>query len=238
MIRVDHTNGAIGSNFERIASTTMMMKTSLFLAAALAAIADASTTVAVLELGKEGAVRRTTAKKSDTTVSGVASFWSSLHGGRKLQHAGMTVVPDLFNQADSGLVLGLMGSGVDLAAMPTVSGLIEKDGQHVVGHMTLDGPHGRALLHKAGPSEQVTPESLVSSAKSIKRGLSAMSVAVDDKNAAAVDSQISALIESIHKEAVAAGTTVVLHLVVEEEAGAFRRRRLSSRRLEDQGEGM
>jgi hypothetical protein len=65
------------------------------------------------------------------------------------------------------------------------------------------------------------------------KGLSAMSVFVDDNNVAEVDSQVAALIESLHKEAVEAGTTVILHLVVEEEEGASRRR-LVSRRLEDE----
>jgi hypothetical protein len=208
------------------------MKTSLFIAAALAAVADASTTVAVLELGKGGAVRRTTAKRTDNTVSGVASFWSQLHGGRLLQHAGMSVVPDLFNKPDSGLVLGLMGSGLDLAAMPTVSALVEKEDNHVVGHFTVAGSHGLSLLQKAGPSHVIEPASLVSSAKNTKEGLSAMSILVDDKNVADVDSQVAALIESLHKEAVKAGSTVILHLVVEEEEGASRRR-LISRRLED-----
>jgi hypothetical protein len=212
-----------------------MMKTSVLIAAALAASADASTTVAVLELGKGGAVRRTTAKHSGTTVSGVNSLWSNLHdSGRKLQHAGMTVVPDLFNKADSGLVLGLMGSGLDLAAMPNLSGLVENEGNHVVGHMTVEGANGAALLEKAGSSKEVAPASLVSSAKSAKKGLSAMSVSVNDNNAAAVDKEVASLIEAMHKDAMDAGKTVILHLVVEEEEGASRRRRMA-RRLEEDG---
>jgi hypothetical protein len=145
----------------------------------------------------------------------------------------MSVVPDLFNKPDSGLVLGLMGSGLDLAAMPTVSALVEKEDNHVVGHFTVDGAHGRSLLQRAGPSHSIEPASLVSSAKITKKGLSAMSVSVDDKNVADVDSQVAALIETLHKEAVEAGTTVILHLVVEEEEGASRRRHVS-RRLEDE----
>jgi len=212
-----------------------MMKSSLLIAAALAAAADASTTVAVLELGKGGAVRRTTAKHTETTVSGVSSFWSTLHdNGRKLQHAGMTVVPDLFNKADKGVVLGLMGSGLDLAAMPNLSGLVENEGDRVIGHMTVEGANGAALLEKAGPAKEVTPASLIYSAKSTKSGLSAMSVSVNDNNAAAVDSEVASLIEAMHKEAMDAGKTVILHLVVEEEEGASRRRRMA-RRLEDEG---
>ena len=212
-----------------------MMKFCLLIAASLAAAADASTTVAVLELGKGGAVRRTTAKRTETTVSGVSTLWSNLHdSGRKLQHAGMTVVPDLFNKADNGIVLGLMGSGVDLAAMPNLSGLVEKEGNRVVGHMTVEGANGAALLEEAGPAMEVAPASLISAAKSAKSGLSAMKVSVNDNNAAAVDSEVASLIQALHKEALDAGKTVILHLVVEEEEGASRRRRMA-RRLEDEG---
>jgi hypothetical protein len=213
-----------------------MMKTSVLIAAALAASADASTTVAVLELGKGGTVRRTTAKHSKTTVNGVNSFWGNLHDSprRKLQHAGMSLVPDLFNKADSGLVLGLMGSGLDLAAMPNLSGMVENEGNHVVGHMTVEGANGAALLEKAGSAQEVAPASLVSSAKSAKRGLSAMSLSVNDNNAAAVDKEVASLIEAMHKDAMDAGKTVILHLVVEEEEGASRRRRMA-RRLEEDG---
>ena len=211
-----------------------MMKSCLLVAAALAVAVDASTTVAVLELGKGGAVRRTTSKRSETSVSGVASFWSNLHdSGRKLQHAGMTVVPDLFNKADSGVVLGLMGSGLDLSAMPNLSGLVENEGDYVVGHMTLQGANGASLLNKAGAVEAVAPASLASIAKSSKKGLSAMSVAVDENNAALVDTEVTALIQAMHKDAMDAGKTVILHLVVEEKEDASRRRRLA-RRLEDQ----
>jgi hypothetical protein len=213
-----------------------MMKSCLFVAAALAAAVDASTTVAVLELGKGGAVRRTTSKRSETSVSGVASFWSNLHDtGRKLQHAGMTVVPDLFNKADSGIVLGLMGSGLDLSAMPNLSGLVENEGDHVVGHMTLQGANGASLLNKAGSVETVAPSSLSSVAKSSKKGLSALSVVVDEDDASIVDKEVSALIQAMHKDAMDAGKTVILHLVVEEQEDASRRRRLA-RRLEDQQE--
>lgn len=211
------------------------MKTFLLSAAALAASVDASTTVAVLELGKGGAVRRTTSKYTETTISGVNSLWANLHdAGRKLQHAGMTVVPDLFNKADSGLVLGVMGSGLDLASMPNLSGFVENEGNGVVGHLTVEGANGAALLEKAGSVEDVNPASLVSSAKSAKEGLSAMKLSVTDNNAADVDKEIASLIQAMHKEAADAGKTVILHLVVEEEEGASRRRRMA-RRLEDAG---
>merc|ERR1711957_185233 len=89
-------------------------------------LVDAATRVAVIELGASGTVRRTTASsREETSVDGVASFWSALHGyGRRLQHAGMTVVPDLFSRPESGVVVGLTGSGVDLDHMPTLNGLL------------------------------------------------------------------------------------------------------------------
>ena len=70
-------------------------------------VVDAATKVVVIELGKSGAIRRTDSVDPLTTVAGVASFWSALHSpGRRLQHAGMALVPDLFTKADSGVVLG------------------------------------------------------------------------------------------------------------------------------------
>jgi len=113
------------------------MKFLLSLALALAS-ADAATRVAVVELGSSGTVRRTTSVDEQTTVEGVASFWSALHGyGRKLQHAGMTVVPDLFSRPQSGIVIGL--TGVDLDSMPNLNDFMTHEMHGVVGHMEVRG---------------------------------------------------------------------------------------------------
>ena len=99
-----------------------MMKLSFLLFTLCVPSLEAATRVAVLELGKGGTVRRTTSNDVETSVEGVASFWNALHQQqgrrRKLQHAGMTVVPDLFNKPDAGIVIGISGNGVDLETMP------------------------------------------------------------------------------------------------------------------------
>lgn len=212
-----------------------MMK-SLFLiaASALAAIADASTTVAVLEFGKSGSVRRTLTKSTHTTVAGVASFWSP----DSLQHADMTVVPDLFRKADGAVVIGISGAGVDLNSMPTVNELMQTDGSAataaVVGHMTLAGAQGRALLNKVGPATSLEAETLVVGVQKECHSskLSSVHVQVDDATVASkVDAQVAALIKNLLETS--NESTILVHLVVEEEDGAARRR-LTSRRLEDE----
>jgi len=209
----------------------MIMKTALFFAALV--VADASTTVAVLEFGKSGVVRRTTSKKCHTTVAGVGSFFNAM-SNKGMQQADMTVVPDLFRRADGAVVIGISGAGVDLESMPTVSNLVQSEGNSVVGHMTLAGAHGRDLLNKAGPSKELDAKSLVAGVKSeaASKNLSSVSVQVDSENAAAVDTQIAAMLVALQKQA-GADSTIIVHLVVEEEEGASRRR-LMSRRLEDE----
>jgi hypothetical protein len=212
----------------------------LALAASALSLVDAATRVSVIELGKSGVVRRTTARDPLTSVSGVASFWSALHSpGRKLQHAGMTVVPDLFNKVNAGLVVGLKGSGVDLDTMPFVNSLLTEEGSNgVVAHMEVNGNNCGALMKKIGSVETVDASSIANSSKmsSSSQGLTGVMSNIDSSSSASVDSQIRELIKSLDHEASAEGKTVVIHLVVEEEEGSARRRKLS-RRLEDEEEG-
>lgn len=201
---------------------------------------DATTRVAIIELGKGGVVRRTNARDPLTTASGVASLWSALHSpGRKLQHAGMTVVPDLFNKANEGLVVGLKGSGMDLDAMPFVNGLLSEEGNFgVVGHMEVSGNGCDAMMKKLGGVESVDVRSFSTFAKknAFSPELTGMVTNVEASDSVSIDGQISELIKSLDHEATAEGKTVVLHLVVEEEEGSARRR-LLSRRLEEGGQG-
>lgn len=198
--------------------------------------ANAVTRVAVVELGKRGAVQKTNSRDPLTTVSGVASFWSALHSpGRRLQHAGMALVPDLFNKAGDGLVVGLKGSGVDLDVMPFVNSLLEEDMNGVVGHFEVNGFKGDALLNKVSNSEDVDASAFASSCSRHAKssGLTGMITNVASNDSAGIDGQLRDLIKTLDAEATAAGNTVVLHLVVEEEEGSARRR-LLSRRLEDE----
>jgi hypothetical protein len=216
----------------------MMMKASLFAVLALSAYTvDAATKIAVLELGKGGTVRRTTSKNTLTNVQGVASFWSAVHSrGRSLQQSGMTVVPDLFNKADAGVVFGIQGSGVDLDNMPFISFLLDEESENVVGHMEMDGSRCGALMKTISNVEDVEPEMIANTATkhAAASGLSGFKTLVDSANASAVEEQLKAMIENMEREAKAAGTTVVLHFIVEEDEASASASRRVSRRLEDE----
>ena len=217
---------------------------------------DASTRVAVLELGASGTVRRTTSSSEVTSVDGVASFWSALHGyGRKLQHAGMPMVPDLFSRPQSGVVIGLTGSGIDLDNMPTLESLLEgveeKNENNVVGHMQVHGNQCKNMLKNVPDKQEYASGELKSAfdVQANQAGISGMHFDVSSDNAADFDAQLAALLKGY-----SSSETVIVHLVVEEEDGSARRRVLTSelegktssatkeepiqRRLaEDEGEG-
>eukprot|EP00339_Tiarina_fusa_P002161 CAMPEP_0117027148 /NCGR_PEP_ID=MMETSP0472-20121206/19876_1 /TAXON_ID=693140 ORGANISM="Tiarina fusus, Strain LIS" /NCGR_SAMPLE_ID=MMETSP0472 /ASSEMBLY_ACC=CAM_ASM_000603 /LENGTH=310 /DNA_ID=CAMNT_0004734323 /DNA_START=12 /DNA_END=944 /DNA_ORIENTATION=+ len=209
----------------------------VFLAAAFAlASVDAATRVAVVEIGKSGTVRRTTSRSNDASPDGVASFWSALHGyGRKLQHAGMPVVPDLFSRPESGVVVGL--TGVDLDNMPQLNALMTEEGSNgVVGHMEVAGQHCNTMLRNVDNVASVEPATLDNAFKSqaAESGISALKMQVTSEIAADVDSQIAADLEKLRVDAAASGKTVIVHIIVEEDDGAARRRRLARRLSEDE----
>ena len=194
--------------------------------------ASASTKVAVLEVGKAGTVRRTNSVDSGTTVEGVSSFWSALHTNRQQPpHAGLVVVPDLFRKPESGVVIGI--SGVDLnveTQLPTVFSMIAE-----APVMELDGSRVHALLSKIPEFEEVTVESLSTSAvvHGSKKGLSGIITTVDSSNALLADGQLKGVMDELKKLAESMDETIVVHLVIEEDDAISRRRRLS-RNLEDQ----
>lgn len=210
----------------------------LFLAALALATADAVTRVAVIELGPSGTVHRTTSNYSQTSSEGVVSFLAAVHGGngrRKLQHAGMTVVSDLFSKPDSGVVVSL--SGVDLETMPQVDAIVSNEGEHgVVGHMECPGSQSKAML-KNVDLEEVDVSSLRPKArgKAVESGISGVNMSVTSETAEVIDAQVAALIEDVQKSCHESGKTVILHLIVEEDAESPRRR-LMSRRLDEEGE--
>lgn len=202
-------------------------------AAFLATVADARTTVAVLEVGKGGVVRRTTANSKQASVHGVASFWNAAHdevAGRNrrgsAQHPGMAVVPDLFSRADGGIALGLSGSAVDLTsggAMPNLATLLDTE---AVGFFELSGEHSATLLKKAGAKAEDVVGSAADLASSLKskastavdNRLESLSIAVhDEAGAKDVDSAIAAAVQSLQKQSEESGKTLLLHLVVDEE---------------------
>ena len=188
---------------------------------------DAATRVAVLELGASGTVRRTSSSSEASSVDGVASFWSALHGyGRKLQHAGMPMVPDLFSRPQSGVVIGLTGSGIDLDNMPTLDSLLQDD-DRVVGHMQVHGNQCKNMLKNVPDKQEYGSDASLNSAfeaQSKQAGISGMQFDVTAANAADIDNQLAALLKGY-----SSSETVIVHLVVEEEDGAARRRVLASK---------
>lgn len=203
----------------------MMKATILTLFAALAA-AQASTKIAVLEFGNAGTVRRTQAKSDQTTLEGVVSFWTALHRSTssKVQHAGMTVVPDLFRKPESGLVIGITGSHVDLESLPGVSAVYEVE--ETVGFMEVEGGRCDALLSNVPEWENVSAETLTMSAVShaAKEGFSGVKTVVNSENIRSLDQQLSTLVAELKKLAEEKRETIVVHFIVEGEHSVSRRR--------------
>lgn len=209
--------------------------------AALAACADA-TTVSVLEVGKGGVVHRTNGQAA-TSNRGVMSFWKAAHEAgsdgqprkeRTNQMPGMSVVPDLFNRADGGVVVGIFGDSVDLESMPTVAGIIEGEG--AVANLKVQGDSGRKLMAQlsskstsATEFESAFESRAKASISSKGNKLESVFVTLDEKNEAAdVDASFSRLLKQISKDAEAKDSTIVVHLVVDDAA--------SRRRLEENGD--
>jgi hypothetical protein len=216
----------------------MNMKVLLCALAAFVAV-DAATRVAVIEVGVGGAVRRTESKTSLTSVAGVASFWKAVHApGRKLQHAGMTVVPDLFGKADAGVVIGLLGTAVDLEEMPVTAGFVDENDEGnnsssngVIGHLRVEGTHCKSMMRHVDnvvPQVESIPQAAAMQAAQ-QAGLSGMTLTVDStEKASAVDGQLQQMIANIDRQAKADGKTVIIYLVVEEDPAASRRRALTA----------
>lgn len=208
----------------------------LFLLSTLLCV-DAATKVAVLEFGKKGIVRRTNSQNAETTVEGVASFWNALHRNRRLQHSGMTVVPDMFIRADSGLVIYL--SGADLEKMPAVSAFFSGNS---VGHMEMQGSHYADLMKHVDTVDavnDVTTLKDITESQATAEGLTGVSAVVNPSNVLEVDRTMDSIVDSLEQLASSTGKNIVLHVVVEEEDASVDQRRLVARRLEDEpaGEG-
>lgn len=229
----------MGNPFHNNTQVLLHFTMRLLLAAAFAlASADAATRVAVIELGKSGTVRRTTAVNEQTSAEGVASFWSSLHGfGRKLQHAGMTVVPDLFSRPESGVIVGL--TGVDLDTMPNLNSMMTREENGVVGHMEVHGQLCNKMMRNVKNTQEIQYSGLSATfeTQAAEAGISGLKMEVTSENANDVDMHLAAIIQKADEEAKNSGKTVVLHLIVEEDEGASRRRRLARRLQEEDGQG-
>ncbi|KAL7552586.1 hypothetical protein ACHAWF_015825, partial [Thalassiosira exigua] len=223
--------------------STMRSIFSLGTAAALAATpaVSAETTVAFLEFGPGGSVHRATSSNTESNVAAVSSLWNVLHRptmrSSMSYHAGMPVVPDLFNSADAGIVVGIRGDSVK--SMPTAISLLEDGASDVVGHVDIPGQVSLELVKLVSKGAESVPQEeiggrLQSTAENAARGalgegIEALSLAAEnDETAAAIDEQLRQMLQTLKKQAAANGKTVVLHLVVEGEG---------RRRLEENQEG-
>ena len=198
----------------------------ILLLAVVVRVADATTRVAVIELGVGGAVRQTSSQSRDASVEGVTSFIEVMHGARTLQHAGMPVVPDLFKKADAGVVVGLSGHGVNLDSMPSVTELLETENTAVVGQMETNGAHCDSLISTTKSMEQIAGglhQAVEKAAE--KKSLAGVKMTVDDSTTAdSVDKDVGAMIGEMDKKYKDVGKTVVLYLVIEGDSSAVRRR--------------
>jgi hypothetical protein len=225
--------------------------------AALAASASAETTVVVLEYGPGGSVHRTAASAAaESSPAAVASFWNVLHRPSSSkrspsmgQHAGMSVVPDLFKRPDAGIVIGLRASSLE--SMPNAASLLSSEDvpatNNVVGRLRVRGNVCTELVKLVAPDGDVevvevgedAGRRLLSTAEAAARGLGgieALSLVVDvsdPKAAAAADEKLGRMLVALTDLAASNGKTVVLHLVVEGTAASTSAALAAGRRLQE-----
>jgi len=229
-----------------------------------ASAASTETIVVVLEFGPGGSVHRTTSTASAaSSPAAVASFWNVLHrpSSSELsskrapsmgQHAGMTVVPDLFARPDTGVVIGLRAES--LKSMPNAASLLSDDSanNNVVGRLRVPGSVGMELVKLASPKADAevvevgedAGRRLLSTAEAAARGepsggngIEALLLVVDAADAdaaAAADEQLGRMLITLKGHAAANGKTVVLHLIGEQEGGAAAPASTSGRRLQEE----
>jgi hypothetical protein len=232
--------------------------------AASASTASTVSTIVVLEFGPGGSVHRTTSSASAvSSPTAVASFWNVLHQPSPSsssskrspsmgQHAGMSVVPDLFARPDAGVVIGLRAGS--LKSMPNAASILSDDSadNNVVGRLRVPGSVGMELVKLASPNEDAevvgagedAGRRLLSTAEAAARGepsggsgIEALLLVVDAANsdaAAAIDEHLGRMLITLKDRAAANGKTVVLHLVVEQEGGAAAPASASGRRLQEE----
>lgn len=209
--------------------------------AASATHASADTTVTVLEFGPGGAVHGAASSSSESSAAAVSSLWNALHrpskrGTSPSIYSGLPVAPDLFTRADAGIVIGINVSGESLKAMPQASSLLEPGAANVVGQIRV--PAGGVRKHLIASA--TTEDKKTISANDVERrlhltmeaavrgdtegGMEVLSLDAEDvETAVVVDTSIGNILKTLKSKASAAGKTVVVHVVIEEEG----RRRLA-----------
>jgi hypothetical protein len=202
----------------------MMIRCFTFLLYA-SSVAAASTKVAVLEIGSRGVVQRSTTSSSEATVEGVQSFWASLHGGgsshRALVSPKIPVVGDLFRKPDAGIVVHVVGSAVDPSEMPLLN--------EAVGVIQVPGSQGRSLFSKMDHVSTTWNEA-VSAART---STSLQAVTIHAKDSSSANAELTRRVASLREEAASQGTSMVLHVIIEDEKEDPSHRQLVERNLND-----
>lgn len=195
------------------------------------------TTVAVVELGKGGSVRQTTSTSPHATVRGVTSFWANLHDmdphGRRAKRvppAGMSMVPDFFEKANGGLIVGFTGlHSEDIHSMPTLQAVLDKNVDHVIGEFHLSGSQANALMRHDGSHlvqdtkefETKLGESVQHIVSSPKEENKVKTISLDFQHykseSSIADQSLSQMFHALKKQADASDSTFVVHLVIEQE---------------------
>lgn len=213
----------------------MMKLFALTLFSALLAV-ESATKIAVLDFGNGRTVRRTEATSAETSVEGVVSFWSALHGqtSSNIQYAGLPIVPDLFRKPESGVIIGISGSGVDFDSSPGFAALFEVE--ESVGFMEVEGERCQSLLSTFTVPSEASAENFIelSVEHASKKSLTAVKVNVDSESIVSVDKQLINLVKQLKSAAETSKQTFVVHIIVEENESQSRRRLSSSRELEDE----
>jgi len=205
-------------------------------------ITGTTTTVAVLEFGNGGTVRRTTSTSPNASVSSVQAFWANLHDmdphGRRpktVQPAGMNMVPDFFQKSNGGIIVSLTGVNEhDLTSMTTLSSALDSsnNNEKVIGQFHLAGSHAKSLTRTKGGSKnsnefklalkEVTEQIEASPKEENKVQMISLHLDHESGTSSSIDQSIAEMFQSLQSSAEASGSTFVVHLVVEEENGADR----------------
>ena len=212
------------------------------------------TTVTILEFGPGGTVHRSTSTSTESNSAAVTSLWNALHNPTtnnkqstiSQQHAGMSIVPDLFTKPSSGIIVKLQGDEYKSMKMAqtlldtTTTPATTSNKHNIVGHVHIPGQAGTNLMESATktyslnkgdgviPSEEVSKHlSKIASTDNLS-GVETITLNVDNKDDAKnVDKHLSEMLSTLKKQAVDNKKTVVVHVIMEDGD-------IHGRRLEDQ----
>jgi hypothetical protein len=206
------------------------MKSILSLGIALitATKASAETTVAVLEFGPGGSVRRTSSI-DESTPAAAASFFAAMHRPSKahIQQAGMLLVPDIFNRADAGIVIGLSGAGV--SSMSSAMDLLTEGAADVVGTFVTTGTSADVMRRLSKKTESASEDFERHLGSTVEKAsgeeMQVVSLTVNEESAADADTQLVRMLSSLKAQAKENDKTYVVHLVIDTPS--------NRRRLED-----